>query len=451
MGLIFSTLILYLLVLGFIAFRSYRKIDNHDDFFIAGKTGTVLTVSGSILATILGGSAVVGAIDIAPKMHWATSWFMVCAGIGLLVIIPFSSTIFQLGRFTLPGLLESMHGKRSKKISSLIIPVAWTGIIAVQIIASAKILESFAAIPYGWGVVLSGVVFISYTLAGGQYSILKTDLVQSILVILGLLTIAFFTFRYAHANQFEIPLGGSFFNPNFSVVDLLVLILTYSTTFSTGPDIYTRLFCAHDVSTIRKSLIVSGLMLLPVALTIGYLGVSGSILTTGTEQGAILVNLSKIVLPDWGVALMVIALLSATLSSADTTLLSASVIVSDLVLKGNFNKKPVAETRLVIIIIGTISMLVAWYFTSIIDLLLLALAVYAGAFTLPIFAGLFRIRFQPKHLSAAIILGGAIALAGKLISFGFKGNWGNYLLLISFLVSGIILWTGKCPSEKINN
>ncbi len=448
MGLIFLTLTLYLLLLGFIAYRSYCKINNHNDFFIAGKAGSVLTVSGSLLATILGGSAVIGAIDAAPRLHWAISWFMICAAIGLLVIVPFASTINQLGRFTLPGLLESMHGKRSKKISSLIIPVAWTGIIAVQIIASAKILESFANISYGWGVVLSGVVFISYTLAGGQYSILKTDLAQSILVIIGLLTIAFFTFRYANTNQVEIPMGGSFFNPNFSVIDLLVLVLTYSTTFSTGPDIYTRLFCARDTRTIKKSLIISGLVLIPVALAIGYLGVSGSLLREGSGQGTILVNLSKMVLPSWGVALLVLALLSATLSSADTTLLSASVIVSDLVLKGNFNIKPVAKTRLIIVLIGTVSILVAWHFTSIIDLLLLALAVYAGAFTLPVFAGLLHIRFHPKFLSAAIVSGGIIALAGKFMSLVIKGNWGNYLLLVSFLVSGVILWWGRYTEEK---
>lgn len=446
--IVYLTLFLYLAVLVFVGYLSYRKINNHIDFFVAGKNGSTLAVTGSLLATILGGSAIIGAIDAAPRMGWSVSWYMICAAAGLFALIPFAGSIRKLGRFTLPDLLESMHGTLPKKISSYIIPLAWIGIVAAQIIASAKILESFAGLGYGWGVVVSGAVFVLYTLMGGQFSILRTDLVQSVLVILGLGVIAWFVGRHQISHGLSLPVHFSFFNPGFSPFDLLVLVLTYSTTFTTGPDIYSRLFCARNKSVIQKSLLIAGLVLIPVSFTIGFLGVSGSALVPNPTNGTVLINLSKMVLPEWAVSLMVVALLSAVLSSADTTLLSASVIVSDLILKGHFGAKTIMMTRKIILIIGFLSTLLAWNFTSIIDTLLMALAVYAGAFTLPIILGLFKVRFKPKYLSSAILSGGSVALIAKLFTLAGQTFYGNALLLASFFVSGLVLLLGRAKTDK---
>lgn len=448
MNIIGLTLLVYLLILILIAWLSYTKLNNHTDFFIAGKKGSATTVSGSLLATILGGSAVIGAVDAAPRLGWAISWFMINAAIGLLMIIPFSSLIHRQGRYTLPDLLESMHGSLPKTISTFIIPIAWIGIVAAQIIAAGKILESFAQIPYTYGIGIAGVVFIGYTIIGGQFSILKTDFLQSILLLTGLFLLTVFVYRYTKQLQLIIPAQPSFFNTNFSPFDLIILILTYSTTFSTGPDIYSRLFCARSERTVRKALLISGLTLIPVALSLGYLGMAATHLVPGDQSGTLLVNLSKLILPPWGVAIMVVALLSAVLSSADTTLLSASVIVSERILKDQFGAKTVGTTRVVILIIGLLSVLLAWHFTSVIDLLLLALAIYAGAFTLPIFAGLLNIRIRPRYLSAAIISGGLIALAGKIVTFSHHGKTGNLLLISSFIISTLILWIGRYPRSS---
>ncbi|MBN1924358.1 MAG: hypothetical protein JW798_00855, partial [Prolixibacteraceae bacterium] len=128
-------LTIYLMILIAIAFFSYKKIKGHTDFFVARREGGFYTVTGSLLATILGGSAIIGTIDAGPKLGWATSWFMLCATIGLVALFPLAKKVKQLGRFTLPELLEDLFNNRIKKISSVVIPVAWLGIIAAQVIA----------------------------------------------------------------------------------------------------------------------------------------------------------------------------------------------------------------------------------------------------------------------------------------------------------------------------
>jgi SSS family solute:Na+ symporter len=89
-------------------------------------------------------------------------------------------------------------------------------------------------------------------------------------------------------------------------------------------------------------------------------------------------------------------------------------------------------------------LLFALVFTDIIGTLLLALAVYAGAFTVPVLWGLLGLKAKPKFVGAAIIAGGLLALAGKLCPAGALGaHTGDILLIAAFAVNGIILALGR--------
>ena len=53
-------LVLYLVIMIWVGIRSSRKIKTTGDFFVAGKRGSMWQVTGSMLATILGSSAILG-------------------------------------------------------------------------------------------------------------------------------------------------------------------------------------------------------------------------------------------------------------------------------------------------------------------------------------------------------------------------------------------------------
>ena len=85
-------------------------------------------------------------------------------------------------------------------------------------------------------------------------------------------------------------------------------------------------------------------------------------------------------------------------------------------------------------------------FTDIIGTLLLALAVYAGAFTVPILWGLLGLRAKPRFVAAAIVAGGALALAGKLcpaLPGTLGAHTGDVLMVAAFAVNAIILAFGR--------
>jgi SSS family solute:Na+ symporter len=79
--------------------------------------------------------------------------------------------------------------------------------------------------------------------------------------------------------------------------------------------------------------------------------------------------------------------------------------------------------------------------------LLIALTIFSGAFIVPTIAGLFGFRTSKIRSSAAMIVGGAIALSGKIIALSLDHTIGNMLIIVSFCINATILFIGK--SEKM--
>ncbi len=433
-------LAIYGTILLLIGLYSAFRIKAPVDYFIAGKRNGILQISGSLLATILGGSAILGTANLAMQQSWAAAWYLLAASAGLWLLLPLVRKVSRFGKFTLTDMIGRFYGETARKSASVIIPLAWTGIVAAQIIAASKILFSIFGLDYETGVLISGVVFIGYTLIGGQVSIIKTDFFQAIIILAGVVFSAVFLFL--NHDTHTTTIASSFpFNQGFSPIDLLILFLTFSTTFIVGPDIYSRVFCAKDENTARKSIITVAGILIPFAFLLTYLGVfAHENLPASQLQGSVsLIELIDFYLPEWVVGLMAAALLSAVLSSADTTLLTASMMLSELFNADIDNRKSLNVTRILIVLTGIASMVIALKVTSIIGTLLLALSFYSGAFIIPLIAALANLRINKQMSIPAMITGGSVALSGKILISYYGYSWGNWVIILAFVINLLIL------------
>lgn len=426
-------IIIYFVFIVAIGIYAAFRIKEPADYYVAGKKAGFWQVSGSLLATILGGSALMGTIELSQSRGWAALWFLFSAAIGLFILAPISKYVSRYGKYTLPELLGKFYGSKAERLSTIIIPLAWLGIVAAQIIAAAQILNGLGFISYQHAAILSAVCFIIYTLLGGQLSILKTDTLQAVLIVTGLAALLFFAIQSPEHTKVAPLKLNALFNSSFSVVDLLILFMTYSVTFVVGPDIYSRLFCACNEKTARKSILTVAVLLIPVSFGLTYLGVY-----SGNNNEGILIFAENL-LPGWAYGLFIAALLSAVMSSADTTLLTSSMILSEL-FSGNLEKKKsLPITRLLVIIIGILSLVIALHITSVIQALLLALSFFSGAFVVPVICGLLTIRVNRQNVIWAMTLGGLTALCGKLMTLNNLPNWGNAVIISSYFVNALLL------------
>lgn len=407
----------------------WRKHTTPDEFYVAGRKQGVVRTSASLLATILGSSAILGSVDMAYSKGWAGAWLMLCASIGLFALGSMTGTLKNFKGYHLPGLLEHFYGHAVKRCAAGIIAFAWLGVVAAQFIGAAKITQTILNVPYTHALLAIGTTVILYTAIGGQFSIIRTDFYQALLIVAGLLLV--------YLGLPAIPPGSgpvpALLSSHFGPWELLVLLLTYASTFVAGPDIYSRLFCAKDTPTARKALIITATTLIPIAGILAYIGVFAST-SIPEDSGSVLFSVVRQEFSSPMVYLFYFSMLAAIMSSADTTLFTAGELLTQSIKEELNAPTTVSLTRGAILLLGVIAMAVAIACPSILGVFLTALTLYAGAFVVPVIAGMAGMRTQGRRVIMAMICGGTLALTGKLLP-----QYGNYLIVIAFVVNFMFL------------
>ena len=429
---------LYLAAAAVIGCLCARRIQTPDDYYVAGRRTGVLQLAGSLLATILGSSAILGSIDMGFEKGWAGAWLLVCGAAGLFALLPLVNTVTRFRGYNLSMLLGEFYGDTVKKVSGAVIAAAWLGVIGAQIIGAAKITSGMFGIPYARAVIAIGLTVTFYTAAGGQFSIIKTDVLQIMLIFLGLVPVAVILFLRSPSLE-----GAPMLSPAFSWFDLAAMLFSYSTTYLVGPDIYSRLFCAQDTRTAGKAVIATALTLTAVAFLLAFIGIYGA-RVYAKGSGSVLFVIARGELPPAMTVVLYFSMLSAIMSSADTTLFTAGGLLSQFFCAKMNTRESVKVTKCCIALIGILTIVIAIRFNSILAVLMFALGVYAGAFVVPVLWGLLGFASDRRYAMAAITAGGLLALAGKIIG----GTTGNILVILAFPVNLAVLAVGRVPTEN---
>jgi SSS family solute:Na+ symporter len=334
-----------------------------------------------------------------------------------------------------------------RRVSAAFIAVAWLGIVGAQASASGRLLASFLGGSYPLWTLAAGGLFVLYTALGGQVSVIGTDLPQLLFVGIGLAGSAVFGLRAAGGiGGLRAVLEPGFFSfplsQGFSAPDLGVLALVVGSTYLAGPDMLSRLFCSRSESSARRGIGLSIAVIVPLAFLIALLGMIARALYPGASPEAAFPLLMKGVLPPLLSGLAMLALLSAFLSSADTTLLTlATVLAVDLAGLDLSKQSPRRSLRLLrglTAAAGVGSVLVGLYSGGIIPSLLLSYTVFSGGLFVPILAGLVGRPLRPAAALGAALAGGALALAGKLLDRNALIAAGFGVALLAWLADGLL-------------
>ena len=427
-------LYLYLAAAIVIGCLCIRKIKTAADYYVAGRKASPVQITGSLLATILGSSAILGSIDLAAQKGWAGAWFMLCGAFGLFILLFLVKPLAKFKGYNLPALLGSFYGDGVKKLSAGVIAIAWLGVIAAQIIGAAKITTAVINISYTHAALAIGLTLTFYTAMGGQLSIIKTDILQVVLIIAGL---AFVTIAILIGGNHAAANAAPMISEKFSWMDLLLMLFTYSSTYVVGPDIYSRLFCAKDETTAKKAIIASVALLIPIAFMLAFIGIHGANYHADNNESVFFV----IIKHDFPLFIIPLyfSILSAIMSSADTTLFTAAELLSQFFHDELDSKKSVRLTMGCTVLLGVLSILITLKFTSILKVLLMSLGTYAGAFVIPVIWGLLGQKSRRPFVVAAIIIGGSMTLLGKFMTGGLS----HAVILLAFAVNLALLAIGR--------
>jgi SSS family solute:Na+ symporter len=407
-------IIVYLLAMLVIGAYGLR-MKGLEDFHLAGRGIKLVLLTGTFCASIIGASATLGMAGLGFSKGLPGAWWMLSGTAGLLVLATFfAEKVRATGCCTLPELVGSFYGERARFVASVLIVVSWVGVIAVQIVASGKVLGAVFGGNETLFMAACTAVFVLYTVHGGQGSVIRTDLLQLMIILAGM-TVLFS--KALEAAGSGLLLSQSFpVSPQTGSWDVLSMLLVVGSAYLVGPDMYSRLFSAHSPKEAKVSAAIAAAILIPMAFLITFLGIfARSLYPTASPEQAIPVLLTGLLSP-FAEGLVAAALLAAFMSSADTSLMTAtSILTLDIYRKaspGSSEERLMAISRLFVLIIGISALALAVSMPGIIKTLLIAYTVFTSGLLFPVIAGFYRERLglTPSGALAALVGGGVTAI-----------------------------------------
>lgn len=244
----------------------------------------------------------------------------------------------------MPDVLAARFDDRAhvlRRLSVLIILGMVGAYVAAQMVATGKAFDGFTALSYPQGVLLGATVIILYTLVGGYKAVAWTDLVQGVLMLLGLILLPIVAIRAAGgwsavSNGLVLQDPGllSLWGPEGASVSALVGVFSFlaiGLPFMGVPQLMVRFMSARSEQSLVPAMIISVTVILLFDVGAVLTGMAGRALFPGLEDPeGILPLLSTELLPPLAGGIMMVVVLAAIMSTVDSLLiLASSAVVRD--------------------------------------------------------------------------------------------------------------------------
>jgi len=435
LNLSFLILVSYLGVLVAVGLLVAKKAKTSKGFFLADRTLGWFPLTATITSSVIGGSATIVTAQLIYLYGLPALWLDVGAATGLIILgITLARLVRKTGLVTLPEITGHLFNQKVRAVASVLAIITQIAWVSILIQGTGIILSVF--LPYDYTLLLVGTtfVFILYTLVGGQFAVVYTDIIQFVIMMVGVCALAApLLFMKAAPLFAELPIDHLTFPVNASLGVLPVLSFFFMMVMPhiVGPDIYSKLLSAKNEKTARQASITSGILRLVFSASLVLIALSAVVLIPGLSQAEAsramplaLMSLDPVI-----ASLVLAAFVSVMLSSADSVLLSAGTILSVDISK----KNTVSYSRIGILITGAVALLLALYLQNIIATLKLAYTVFTAGLTLPIIFGFYKEKTKVTSTGAllALLLGGAVSLLWLFLGSPF----GVDAVLIGLLAS----------------
>ena len=439
---VITIVFLYLGAMLGIGYYASRRIRRNEDFLLAGRRLGPIMMAGTLAATEVGGGSSMGVAEKAYG-NWGLSavWYVLTMTITFVVIAYFAPKLRSSMVKTVPEYFLVRYGPANGLATAIIMIFPLIGLTAVQLTASAVILSVMTGMNYTYSVMIVVFVVTAYSVMGGLWSVTLTDAVQWVLIVLGLLVAIPFTIHYGggwDAIMAKVPEEKLSVSEGIGWKTIISLTIMYIASFAVGQETVQRFYAARDEATARMGSLLAGGAYLVFAFIPAILGVLAyglaqngqlDVTTIETEGNRyVLPVLAAAVLPSWLTGLVFAALISATLSSADSDLLAAGSIFSNDIYSRYLRKEAddreiLKTTRLTMVAIAGLSMIVALTNTkSIVAILMFSFTLRAGGAFIPYVIGHYWRRASGAGCLASIFAGSVtviLAERGMITSSGF--------------------------------
>jgi SSS family solute:Na+ symporter len=181
-----------IVIVGLVSARKFRQSSR--EYFLAGKSLSWPVVGAALFAANISTIHLVGlaASGYNEGMVWGNFEWMATFTLIILGLV-FAPFYFKTKISTLPEFLEKRYSAASRIILAIMAIVAALFIhIGMSIYASAAVFKQFFGIDVLTSIIIISVMTAIYTVLGGLKAVVVTETIQSVILILGAVTVTLF-------------------------------------------------------------------------------------------------------------------------------------------------------------------------------------------------------------------------------------------------------------------
>ena len=485
---IIIAIVVYLGAMLYVGFAFSKNNNNAEDFYLGGRKMGPFVTAMSAEASDMSSWLLMGLPGVAYLSGiCSAAWTAIGLGIGTWLNWFFVSRRLRryssnIGAITVPDFFSKRYHDNKNiinAIAALVIIIFFVPYTASGFAACGKLFHTLFGVDYMAAMIVSALVIIGYTIMGGFGAVCTTDLIQSIVMSLALVTVV--TYGINSAGGFAarslpgyLSLNNTFDAANntsnsFSFISI-VSTLAWGIGYFGMPHILVRFMAIEDEKKLTLSRRIASVWVV-IAMTVGiFIGVVGLAMTKAgslenlADSETVIVRITGLI-SRHGVLAALIAgvilagILAATMSTSDSQLLTAASGVSQNILHDFFHvemdeKKSLFTARLTIIGISIVSIFMAKNpNSSVFGIVSFAWAGFGASFGAVMLCALFWRRSTLVGALSGMVAGGVMVFVWKYLVRPLGGALDIYELLPAFLVSLAViiivsLLTNK-PSDKV--
>ncbi len=418
----------YLALTVVIGLLAARRVHGELDYALAGRRLPLAMTVATVFATWFGAETVLGipATFLKEDLRGVVSDPFGSSICLVLVALFFARRFYRLNRLTIGDYFRQRYDRPVEVVLSLCIVIGYLGWTAAQITALGLVFHvvSGGAIAMQAGMVIGTLIVLAYTVAGGMWSVAVTDSMQMVIIVLGLLFIAWIAADraggigtvLAHAGT-----AGKFaFLPEAQWGSVLAFVgagVTLMLGSIPQQDTYQRVVAAKDEDTAVRGSMLGGLLYLGFAFVPMFIAYSATMIDARMVERLINVD-SQMILPTLVMEHMPIAaqvlffgaLISAIMSSASGAVLAPAVAFTENVIRpfasAMNDRQMLRATRIVVVAFTALVLVFALQSTSsIFQMVENAYKVTLVSAFVPLVAGMFWRRATTLGARCSIVLG----------------------------------------------
>lgn len=424
----------YLAVLLFIGLRGGRQVKNTADFTAHSGRYGVAVIFATLAASYIGGGFSSGNASEAFS-H----------GIGsTLALMGFALAMMGIGRFlvggvarfrgvtTVGGILERDYGRGARVLCGLFSFLSCAGVVAAQMEAMGLTFRTLLGVPDTVGILIGFGIVVVYTTFGGMQSVIAADMVQFLLLAVGMpLLLIGGLHRAGGIGAVVQALPAAYWNPlnGTSLWGFLSLFVSLAVGEALAPPYTQRLLLGRTPAVTARATILSGAFAVPFFAVTGLIGLTAFALNPLGDAATAMPRMILTVLPVGLRGLVMAAMVSIILSAADGFLNGATVgLVCDCVLPLFPKTSPAVQLRLLRysnLLIGAAAVGLSLWLPNIFDILLVAYSFWCPVMLVPLAAAFRGVRVSRRGFFCAVGAGLFSSLFWTLLlgePFGIHGS-----------------------------